>query len=76
MSLLAKFTKLVEQMEKGSCPPAYPDRNTAFKGFVDEICSAPWQTAAEREKAQGLIARLLRLKWAEQKASSPPTSSE
>jgi hypothetical protein len=74
MPLLTKFTQLAEQMETGGCPPAFSDRNAAFTGLVDAICGAPWRTPAEREKAQGLLARLERLRWAEQGTGLSPPS--
>lgn len=60
--LLPHFTRLVAAMEKGQYPPSFPDHAKAIQALVGEICIAPWQTAEDRNKAQGLVLRLTRLK--------------
>lgn len=61
--LLPHFTRLVEGIERGHHPPCFADRTEAIQALVGEICIAPWQTAEERDKAQGLVNRLVRLSW-------------
>jgi hypothetical protein len=62
--------RAVEEMEQGKFPPpdiSNSDRIAAIKSLLDQVCSAPWTTAEEREKAQGLVSRLERLKYSLQK---------
>ncbi len=66
MSTFDRLKRGVEEMELGQFPPpsiSNSDRITAIKSRVDQVCSAPWTTAEERDKAQGLVARLERLKY-------------
>jgi hypothetical protein len=72
MPTLAEFRQLVEDMEKGQHPARFPDRATAINALVDEICGVPWNSVEEREKAQGLIRRLEKLKWSEQGEGGMP----
>jgi hypothetical protein len=51
MSKIDEFSGLIAK-----CPPAVAD------ALIDRICGTEWATAEEREKAQGLVARLERLK--------------
>jgi hypothetical protein len=59
LDLLSRLRRAVEQIEHQQCPRRAED----VKALVGEICTAPWRTAEEREKAQGLVARLERLVW-------------
>jgi hypothetical protein len=59
---IAHFTRLVEALERGQPPACSPDRLAAAKSLLDEIFAAPWKTPEERERAQGLVARLERLR--------------
>src|SRR5262245_50126188 len=67
--LLPIFTQFIEELEQGQYPPCFPDRTKASQTLVDEICGAPWQTAEERDKAQGLVIRLVRLTWQDEAAA-------
>ncbi len=60
--MLAKYTALVAEVESGNFPPCLKDRTAAVKRLVDDICSAPWESAERREAAQKLVARLERLR--------------
>ena len=62
MPTLADFTAFVTDMEKGNYPACFGDRTAAAKQLVDDICVAPWENAEQREAAQGLVARLERLR--------------
>jgi hypothetical protein len=63
--LLRQLAGSVAEVEAGRCPAGYSDRTSALAGLVAELCGAPWKTAEERSQAQGLVARLERLRWAE-----------
>ncbi len=62
---LARFAQMVAEVEAGLCP----DRQAATEELLARLCCSPWPTHEERSFAQGLVARLERLRWAE----SPPT---
>lgn len=62
MPTLAEFTAFVTDMEKGSYPVCFKDRSEAAKQLVGDICTASWETAELREEAQGLVAKLERLR--------------
>jgi hypothetical protein len=59
---VAHFTRLVESLERGQHPPREPGRLAAATALLNEIFAAPWETPEEREQAQGLVARLKRLR--------------
>ena len=63
--LLQQLARSVAEVEAGRCPAGYPDRASALTGLVAQLCGAPWKTARERSQAQGLVARLERLRRAE-----------
>ena len=79
MTTFEKLTRDVEELEKGRLPAQFPKRAAAIKALVDEICGFPWQSAEEREKAQGLVHRLERMRWADnvpgRPSSDPPPAS-
>jgi hypothetical protein len=52
---IRNYTHVVTDIERSRT-----DRS-AIPGAIDRICAAPWQSAAEREQAQALVARLARL---------------
>lgn len=66
MTTFEKLKRDVEELEMGRHPDRFPDRATAIKALEEEICLAAWQSAEERERAQGLVHRLARLKWADE----------
>ena len=70
---LARFTQATVEIEKGHCPPGFPDRAAAIRALVRLMCGAPWQTAEERGEAQRLVARLERLRWAEEQKEPAPS---
>jgi len=62
MPTLAEYSRFVEDLEHGHYPACFQDSGAAINHLVSDICTAPWETAAERDKAQGLVARLERLR--------------
>ena len=70
---LALFTQATVETEKSTYPPGFPDRAAAIRVLVRLICGAPWQTAEERGEAQRLVARLERLRWAEEQKEPAPS---
>jgi hypothetical protein len=56
--MLKQFTVAVEVLERGQYPPNLSDRARAAQTLIDEICTTPWRTAGERERAQSLVHRL------------------
>jgi hypothetical protein len=54
MNPLNRFGQRIEQLDRR---PADAD---AFRRLIDELRLYPWETAAERDRAQGLVGRLER----------------
>ncbi len=52
---LLEYGRLVTDIERGR------PHLSAISGAIDRICAAAWQAPAEREHAQALVARLVRL---------------
>jgi hypothetical protein len=79
MSTFDHFSQLVEEVEGGRLPARFSDRASAIKALVGEICGAPWESGEERERAQGLVLRLERMKWADEapgcSSADPPPGS-
>jgi hypothetical protein len=63
MKTLDDYERLTWELEAGQVPAGYPDLLTTVRKLVDEMRVAPWQTAAERTRAQLLVIRLERLTW-------------
>jgi hypothetical protein len=58
MRTLHDYQKEVEEFESGHCPARFSGQDGALKLLIHEMCSAPWQTREERNKAQVLVIRL------------------
>ncbi len=55
MRALQDYEKLVQELENG------PKDTQRIQALVQEICSTPWSSGEERQRAQGLVLRLERL---------------
>lgn len=62
LTTLADFERAIEQLKNGH-PSGTPNLAKAADLLIDQICSAPWKTHDEREKAQALVARLCRIRF-------------
>jgi hypothetical protein len=61
MPIIAKYTRLVDDLEQGRFPPEL-DTNAAIDKLIVEIIVFPWKTGAQQMKAQSLAARLSKVK--------------
>jgi hypothetical protein len=59
---LEEYGRRVAEFETAERPATVEKINA----LVNSICGAAWETAEERERAQGLVARLERLKHSAQ----------
>jgi hypothetical protein len=72
LTTLAEYKQGVEDLEAGKLPPGSRDRAATIQSLVDQISGHPWATAEERSQAQGLVARLERMRWKEEQGGSGP----
>jgi hypothetical protein len=72
LTTLAEYSRAVEDLEAGRVPPGAHDRTAAIESLVDQIRGHPWATAEERSQAQGLVARLERMRWGQGQGGRGP----